>query len=100
MLASQACRVDVAAGLGGGVELGNLNKLIDGYVDGDAGEVEHLGNGDLHDDDIHVGQTRKIPVARGLTHVVLVVVGIKDGRAEQLAGVLLVVFAVVLGSSR
>ena len=47
--------VDVAAALRGGVELGNVDELVDGDADGNGGEGHHLSDGYLHNDDVHVG---------------------------------------------
>ena len=49
--------VDIACTAWGRVDLGQLDILVDGHTDGDRREGHHLGNGYLHDDDIHVGQT-------------------------------------------
>ena len=89
--------VDVSAASWGRVELGNIDILIDADANGDAGTGEHLGNGNLHDDNVHVGQSREVPVVGGLAHVVLVLVGIEYGGTEQLTGIFLVLLAVVLG---
>ena len=55
--------VDVAAALGGGVELGEFYVFVDAHADGDVGEGEYLGEGYLHDDHVHVGQAGEVPVA-------------------------------------
>ena len=89
--------VDVAAALGCTVELCQIHKFVDGNADGDIGESHHLGYGYLHDDHIHVRQTREIPVVTGLAHIALISIGIEDGSAEQLACKLAVFLVLVFG---
>ena len=89
--------VDVASTTWGGVELGQIHIFIDGHGDGNGREGEQLGNGDLHDDDVHVRHTREIPVARVFAHVALIGVGVENGGAEELACKFLVFNVGVLG---
>ena len=89
--------VDVTAALTGGVEFGDIHVFVDAHADGDVGEGHHLGDGNLHDDDVHIGQAGEVPVTGGLAHETLVLGIVKDGSAEQLAGVILLFVAVPLG---
>ena len=67
----------------GAVDFCQINVFVDGDADGNVRECEHFGDGDLHDDHVHVGQSRKVPVFRRLAHVALVGVGIENGGAEE-----------------
>ena len=49
--------VDIATTLRSGLEFGQINVFVDGDADGDVGEGQHLCDGDLHEHDVHIGQT-------------------------------------------
>lgn len=49
--------VDIATTLRSGIEFGQINVFVDGDADGDVGEGQHLCDGDLHEHDVHIGQT-------------------------------------------
>ena len=87
--------VDIASRTGRGVEFCQTYILVYRHVHGNFGECEHLRNGKLHDDHIHVCQTREIPVAARLGHIALVLVGIQDCGTKKLHGKLPVLLAVV-----
>ena len=88
--------VDVPAAARRAVQLRKVDVFVDGHRHRDVRECEHLGDGDLHDDDIHVGQPGEIPVAARLAHVMLVVVGIEDRSPEELDGKVPVLLVPVL----
>ena len=77
--------VHVAATARGTVYLGEVYILIDGNGGWDAREVDQLGDGNLHDDHVHISQAREVPVAGSIAHVALVSVAVEDGGTEELA---------------
>ena len=89
--------VDVAATLVGAVEFRQIDVLVDGDADGNVREGQHFGDGDLHNDHVHISQTRKIPVARRLAHIALVGVGVENGGAEEFSGKFAVFLVLVFG---
>ena len=78
--------VDISAAARRTVQFGEVDILVDGNCHRDVRECEHLGNGNLHDDDIHIGQTGEIPVTARLAHIVLIVVSIENRSPEELDG--------------
>ena len=55
--------VDVTATLRGRVEFGNLYVFVNADTDGHIGQGHHLCDGYLHQDNVHIGQAREVPVA-------------------------------------
>ena len=92
--------VDVTSALGRAVYLGQIHIFVDGDADGDVGERHHLGQCNLHNHHVHIGQSREVPVAACLGHVALILVGIQDGSPEQLASEVLVLDVLVFGQQR
>ena len=89
--------IDIAGTAWRRVELSQLNELVDSYADGDAGECEHLCNGNLHDDNIHVGQTGEVPILRSFCHHVLIIISIKYSGSEEFACIVFLFLRVVFG---
>ena len=56
--------VDVRGAFGRAVHLGDVEIFVERDAQGNGGEGEYLGEGDLHDDDIHHGEAIELPVAR------------------------------------
>ena len=56
--------VDVRGAFGRAVHLGDVEIFVERDAQGNGGEGEYLGEGDLHDDDVHHGEAVELPVAR------------------------------------
>lgn len=75
--------VDEGAAAGGGVELRDLDPLVEGHLDGDRREGGELGDGRSEDEVVHEDDPLDIPVRGKLLDVVLIGVEVDQGLFEE-----------------